>query len=112
MVPDIGGISAGHSHTLIPIMTESAVLEGRPHALPPATIVAYAIPQPMEAPITRHTMIQTGMVNCILHLPLLSWEPLTQLHRLELVSLQQLMPHITRISAQESQAMPKTLSPL
>ena len=37
MIPDMGGISAGHSPTPIPTMTEAAVLEGIPHTLLPAT---------------------------------------------------------------------------
>ena len=63
MVPDTGDISAGHSPTPVPPATEAAVLEGTPNTPLPATTAACATPQPMDASITPHTMIPTGIVT-------------------------------------------------
>ena len=82
MVSDIGDISAGHSPTFIPTVTEVAVIEGTPHALL-ATAAAHAAPQVMDAPITPHVMIPTSIVALTPHLTLLLWVPLTPLHRLD-----------------------------
>ena len=62
MVPDIGDITADHSSAPIYTLTEAADLEGTPCTLPPATTSAHAILQPIETPITLHTMIPTGIV--------------------------------------------------
>ena len=62
----------------------------------------------MGIPINPHAMIPTGIVAP--HpTPAISSTGAT--HRLELVLLQQLLPHHTGISAHESQTMPKTLNP-
>ena len=62
MVPDIGDISAGHSPTAIPTMTETAVFKGTPCVPLPATTAACVTLQPMDISITPHTMISTGIV--------------------------------------------------
>ena len=50
MVPDIGDISVGYSPTMVPTVTETAVLEGTPHTPLPATAAAHASLQLMDAP--------------------------------------------------------------
>ena len=50
MVPDIGDISAGHSPTDFPTMTEAKVLEGIPHAPLSATTTAHTYLWLMDAP--------------------------------------------------------------
>ena len=60
MVPDMGDISAGHSPTPIPTVTEAAVEEDTPHAPLQATTVAHATIQLMDASITPCDMIPTG----------------------------------------------------
>ena len=77
MALDIRDISRGHNPTLIPIVTEAAVLEGTPHTLLQATTAAHAAPQPMDAPITPHAMIPTGIVT--LH-PTLTTSPVGTTH--------------------------------
>ena len=62
MALDTGDISAEHSPTLIPTVTEAAVLEGTPHVLLPATAATHATPQPMDGPITPHAVIPSGIV--------------------------------------------------
>ena len=42
MVPDMGGILAGHSPATIPTLTEAAVSEGTPHAPYLATAAVHA----------------------------------------------------------------------
>ena len=76
MAPDIGDISAGHSPTHIPTMTEAAVLEGTPYALL-AIAAAHAAPQLMNVPITPHAVISTGIA--ILH-PALFTSPVGATH--------------------------------
>ena len=98
MVPDIGDITADHIPTAIHAMTEVAVLEGTPSALLPATAAACTALQPMDTLVTPHTTVA----------PHLAFTTFSHLHRLELVSLQQLPPHNTRSPIQESQATPKT----
>ena len=58
MVPGMGDISAGSSPISIPTMTEAAVSEGTSHAPHPATAAARTTLQPMDSPITTHTMNQ------------------------------------------------------
>ena len=41
-------------------MIEAAALEGTPYAPLPATIATYIAPQPMDAPITPHTISPTA----------------------------------------------------
>ena len=62
MVSDIGESSAGHSLTVIPTMTEAAVLEDTCLARLLVTTVACATLQPIDALITPHTVISTGIV--------------------------------------------------
>ena len=57
MVPDIGDITANHSHAPVYAMTEVIVLEGTPYALLPATTAACTTIQPMDAPIPIHTIV-------------------------------------------------------
>ena len=45
-------------HTMI----EAAALKGTPHALLPANTAVYTAPQPMDVPITPHTIWLTGLV--------------------------------------------------
>ena len=56
-------ISAGHSPTAIPTMTEAAVSEGTPHAPHLAITLAHSALWPMEAPIAACTMTPTGIVT-------------------------------------------------
>ena len=63
MVPCIGDISADHSPAAVPTMTEAAVLESTPHALFLATTTACATPQLIDAPVTPHAVISTGIVT-------------------------------------------------
>ena len=111
MVPDIGDISAGNSHTLIPNATEAAVLGGTPHTLLPATTAAHAATQLMNIPIIPCVMIPTGIV--ILHPTFTSFAMgathTTPQTRAGLI--QQPPLHSTRFSTQESQATPKTFNP-
>ena len=63
MVTDIGDISTNHSPTAIPTATGTAVLEVTHHTPHPATMAAHATFQPLEVPITIHTMTHpTGTV--------------------------------------------------
>ena len=63
MVLDIGNITADHSPAPIHTATESAALEGTPHALLLATAAAHATLQSMIAPITPPIVIPTGIVT-------------------------------------------------
>ena len=63
MAPDIGNIIADHCPTPIHTMTEAAALEGTLHTLLPAIAIAHAILQPMDAPITPHIVMPTGIVT-------------------------------------------------
>ena len=63
MVPDIGDISAGQAHTIIPSMTEVAVLEDIPHALLPATASTHTTLWPIDGPIAPHAVTATGIVT-------------------------------------------------
>ena len=63
MVPDIGDITADHSPTPIQKLTEAVALEGTPHVSLPSTAAACTALQPMDAPITPHTVIPTGIVT-------------------------------------------------
>ena len=63
IVPDIGDITTDDSYTPVYTVTEAAALEDMPHALLPATTAAPATLQLMDAPITSHTMIPTGIVT-------------------------------------------------
>ena len=63
MVPDIGDISAGHNPTPVPTTTEAAALEGTLCNPLPATAAAYTALQPMDTPVTPHTVIPTGIVT-------------------------------------------------
>ena len=65
MVPDIHDITAYHSSTPINTVTEAAALEGTPHTLLPATAAAHATLQPMDSPITPHTVRPTCIVTPI-----------------------------------------------
>ena len=56
IVQDVGDISAGHSPTAIPTMTEVAVLEGTPHTPLPATTAAHTTLWPMDAAVTPLTL--------------------------------------------------------
>ena len=62
MVLDIGDITADHWSAPIYTATEASALEETPHALLPATTAAHATLQLMDAPITHHTVIPTGIV--------------------------------------------------
>ena len=77
MAPDIGDISGAHSPTLIQTATEAAILEGTPCALLPATAAAHSAPEPMDAPISPHAMVPTGIVT--LH-PTLATSPMGSAH--------------------------------
>ena len=110
MVPGMGDISAGHSHTAIPTMTEVAVPESTPWTPHPATTAACAALWLMDASIPTHVVTPTGIVTSIPHSPLLPQMSLTPLHRLEPVLLQQLLPHCTGNAAKKSQAMSKTFN--
>ena len=77
MALGIGDISTGHSPTLIPTVTEAAILEGTPHALLPATTVAGATPQPVGTPVTPCTVMPSGIVS--LH-PALTTSPMGTTH--------------------------------
>ena len=61
--------SRSQSHP-IHTVAEAAALEGTPHALLPATTAAHTALQPMDAPITPHTKIQTGIVTPYPTLPI------------------------------------------
>ena len=63
VVPGIGDITADYSPTPILTVTEAGALEGTPCALLPATTAVHATPQPMDAPITPHATIPTGIVT-------------------------------------------------
>ena len=92
-------------------MTEAAVLEDTPCTPLPATTAVHAALLPMDTVIIPHAMIPTGIVTP--H-PTLTTSPVGATHATTQtgpVSLQQLPLHITGISAQKSQAMPKTLNP-
>ena len=61
MAPNMRDVSGGHSPTPIPTMMETSVLEG---ILPlPATTAVCATLQPMDAPITPHTLTPTIIVT-------------------------------------------------
>ena len=62
MVPDTGDISAGHSHTDVPTMTQVAVSEGTPCTPHPATTAACAVLWLMVIPITTCIVTPTGIV--------------------------------------------------
>ena len=68
MDPDMEDISADHSLIPIPTITEAAVVEGTPHTLLPATAAACTTFQPMDDPMTPHTLI-------VAPLPTLSTSP-------------------------------------
>ena len=63
MVPDMGGILAGHSPNAVPTTTEAAVSEGTPHTPHPATAEACASLWPVDAPITTHAVTPTSIVT-------------------------------------------------
>ena len=63
MVPYIRDISAGHSPTAIPTMTEAPVLEGTPHPPLSATVAAHTTLWLMNAPVTTCAMTPTGIVT-------------------------------------------------
>ena len=64
MVPDIGDISADHGPAAVPTMTETAVLEGTSCTLLQATTAACTTIWLIDAPITPHAMLSTGIVTC------------------------------------------------
>ena len=64
MVPDMGDISAAHSHTAIPTVTGAAVSEGTHHHPHPATTATHTTLWAMDVPIVTHTVTHpTGTVE-------------------------------------------------
>ena len=63
MVLEIGDISACHSPILVATVTVAAVLEGASPTLLRATAAVHTTLQLMDAPITPHTVIPTGIVT-------------------------------------------------
>ena len=76
-VPDIGDISAGHSPTLIPTMTEAAVLEGIPYCSSSTHHSSLSCPSADGCSCYPYAMIPTDIVT--LH-PTLTTSPVGATH--------------------------------
>ena len=112
MVLDIGDFPAGHSPIPISTETEAAVLESTLCTPLQATTAAHVTPHWMDAPMTPHAMLPTGIVTSHApHSPHLLQAPLMPPHRPEPFLSQQIRLHSTRISAQKNQAMPRPSTP-
>ena len=61
--PIIGDITADNSPVSILTMTEAAALAGTPLTLLSATTATCTTLQPMDAPVTPHSMVPTGKVT-------------------------------------------------
>ena len=112
---DLGDISTNHNHATIPTMTGTAAVPEDTHCTPhPATRVACAALQLMDAPITTHVMMHP--THLVTPHPELTISATNITHATIPLIIASLIPAIFTalqgITAnEEGQAIPKTFNP-